>query len=80
MARVGAMSVHGEGSPSRADLLPGAREEVEAAVLDLMHETRCPICLDFFTNPRSAPCQHNFCEVLPSPHADARFDTIADGA
>jgi hypothetical protein len=40
-----------------------ARQEVEAAVQDLILETKCPICLDFFTNPRSAPCQHNFCEV-----------------
>ena len=42
--------------------LAGAREEVEAAVRDLILETTCPICLDFFTNPRSAPCQHSFCE------------------
>jgi len=40
-----------------------AREDVEAAVQELILETKCPICLDFFTNPRSAPCQHNFCEV-----------------
>jgi hypothetical protein len=39
-----------------------ARQEVEAAVQDLILETKCPICLDFFTNPRSAPCQHSFCE------------------
>eukprot|EP00961_Rhodomonas_salina_P189362 2554683-Rhodomonas_salina.1 len=32
------------------------------AVEELIQETKCPICLDFFTNPRSAPCQHNFCE------------------
>ena len=31
-----------------------ARQEVEAAVQDLILETKCPICLDFFTNPRSA--------------------------
>jgi hypothetical protein len=45
------------------DFGTGAREEVDAAVQELMIETKCPICLDFFTNPRSAPCQHNFCEV-----------------
>jgi len=67
--------------PLRMDLLEGgalkmalavdgrAREEVEAAVQELILETKCPICLDFFTNPRSAPCQHNFCEVLIGPMA-----------
>ncbi len=48
------------------------RQEVEAAVQDLILETKCPICLDFFTNPRSAPCQHNFCEVWRVPAAATR--------
>jgi hypothetical protein len=65
----GIFSAQDDGAaPSRAVLLPGAREDVEAAVQDLMQETRCPICLDFFTNPRSAPCQHNFCEVCAARH------------
>ena len=52
-----------------------AKEEVEAAVQDLIVETKCPICLDFFTNPRSAPCQHNFCEV-PLPGCTRTIKTF----
>ena len=57
-----------------------ARQEVEAAVQDLILETKCPICLDFFTNPRSAPCQHNFCEVWRGRRARLRRGAARVGA
>uniref|UniRef100_A0A7S4P6M7 RING-type E3 ubiquitin transferase BRCA1 n=1 Tax=Guillardia theta TaxID=55529 RepID=A0A7S4P6M7_GUITH len=36
--------------------------ELRNAVEELIQETKCPICLDFLIDPRTAPCQHNFCE------------------
>lgn len=38
-------------------------KELVAAVEELIQETRCPICLDFFVRPRTAPCTHSFCEA-----------------
>ena len=38
-------------------------KELVAAVEELIQETRCPICLDFFVRPRTAPCTHSFCET-----------------
>jgi hypothetical protein len=37
--------------------------ELVAAVEELIQETRCPICLDFFVKPRTTPCTHSFCEA-----------------
>jgi hypothetical protein len=38
------------------------------ALLELVQECKCPICLEFFTEPRNAPCQHNFCEACIYEH------------
>ena len=37
--------------------------ELVAAVEELIQETRCPICLDFFVKPRTTPCTHSFFEA-----------------
>ena len=41
---------------------------IREAILQLVQECRCPICLEFFTEPRNAPCQHNFCELCIYEH------------
>jgi hypothetical protein len=41
---------------------------IRDAILQLIQECKCPICLEFFTEPRNAPCQHNFCEACIYEH------------
>ena len=41
---------------------------IHDAILQLVQECKCPICLEFFTVPRNAPCQHNFCEECIYEH------------
>ncbi|KPP58081.1 hypothetical protein Z043_124127 [Scleropages formosus] len=31
------------------------------AMSGLLQELRCPICLEFFNNPTTLPCEHTFC-------------------
>jgi hypothetical protein len=45
------------------------------AVLELIQECKCPICLEFFTNPRNSPCQHNFCEACIYQHIKGKHNT-----
>lgn len=37
-------------------------EKEMISVDKISEELKCSICLDFFTNPRTLPCQHSFCE------------------
>ncbi|XP_072094918.1 zinc-binding protein A33-like [Mobula birostris] len=41
--------------------VPGVNMSSKGPVQSLSEEAICPICLDFFTDPVSAECGHNFC-------------------
>ena len=42
------------------------------ALYELILESKCPICLDFYTLPRKAPCQHNFCQECIYQHIKSK--------
>ena len=40
-----------------------ATSEPSSAVRKLEEQLTCPVCLDLYTNPKTLPCLHSFCEA-----------------
>ncbi|KAM7146125.1 zinc finger protein RFP-like [Macrochelys suwanniensis] len=39
-------------------------------VQDIQEETKCPICLEYLTDPVTIQCGHNFCQVCITQHCE----------